>query len=75
MPCLRRAERNFGCGSLGGSKVSSDALLYVVIDAVNFCGLAVLGGCSFWCGSALISGVDFDLSKLRSEAEYLCRDV
>ena len=61
MPCFRwpernfrsvgfgQAERNFGCRAFGGSKVSSDALSYVVIEVVNFCGLAVLGGCSFYC--------------------------
>ena len=87
MPCFRwpernfrsvgfgQAERNFGCRAFGGSKVSSDALSYVVIEVVNFCGLAVLEGCSFYCSSAPIPGVDFDLSKLRSEVKYLRREV
>ena len=75
IPRLRRPERNFGCRPLGGSKVSLNALSCVVIEAVNFCGLAVLGACSFCCSSALISDVDFEFSKLRSEVKYLCREV
>ena len=63
MSCPRRLEGIFGC------------LVLVVIEVVNFCGLVVLGGCSFCCSSASISGVDFELSKLGSEVKYLRREV
>ena len=73
---LRRCPKGTsGAVPLGAPKVSSDALSYVVIEAVNFCGLVVLGGCSFCGRLASISGVDFELSKLHSEVKYLCREV